>query len=74
MRTREGPLFTLNEAAVLTHLSLKVVHNAVDKRIVMPVGGVRAGHHRRALVRTLVVGGGEGRGAAPGRRSARRGP
>ena len=49
MRAREKLLFTLNEAAVLTHLPLKVVHNAVDKRIVTPVSGERAGHATRLL-------------------------
>ena len=47
-------LFTPTEAAVLTGLPLKAVHNAIDKRIVAAVGGEqdgRAGQAARLLDR-----------------------
>ena len=49
MRPRDVALFTLNEASALTRLPLKVVHNAVDKRIVTSAEGARAGHATRVL-------------------------
>ena len=42
-------LFTLNEAAVLTRMPLKAVHNAIDKKIVVPSGGNHVGYAARLL-------------------------
>jgi len=42
MRTHEASLFTAAEAAVLTHLPLKAVNNAIDKKAVATVAGGRA--------------------------------
>ena len=54
--TQPEPLFTPNEAAVLTHLPLKTVQNAIDKKIVAAAGGQRAGHVTRLLdLRALTV-------------------
>jgi uncharacterized protein (DUF433 family) len=51
----DNPLFTPNEAAVLTRLPVKAVHNAIDKRIVVAVSGTRAGHATRLLdLRALI--------------------
>jgi len=45
----ERNLFTPTEAAVLTRLSLKAVHNAIDKKTVTAVTGHRAGHATRLI-------------------------
>ena len=42
-------LFTLNEAAVLTRMPLKAVHNAIDKKTVALTADTRAGHKTRLL-------------------------
>lgn len=42
-------LFTLNEAAVLTQMPLKAVHNAIDKKTIALAAGGRAGHATRLL-------------------------
>jgi len=39
MQINEGSLFTPTEAAVLTHLSVKAVNNAIDKKTVSTVTG-----------------------------------
>jgi uncharacterized protein (DUF433 family) len=49
MQTREDPLFTPTEAAVLTRLSVKAVNNAIDKKTIPTVTGRRAGHATRLL-------------------------
>ena len=49
MQTQENSLFTPAEAAVLTHLSLKAVNNAIDKKTIAAVSGNRAGHSTRLL-------------------------
>src|SRR6202451_1282196 len=49
MQIYENPLFTPTEAAVLTRLSVKAVNNAIDKRTIPAVAGVRAGHVTRLL-------------------------
>ncbi len=51
MQSHVSRLFTPTEAAVLTGLSLKAVHNAIDKRIVMAVAGKQAGQATRLLDR-----------------------
>ena len=42
-------LFTLNEAAVLTRMPLKAVHNAIDKKTIALATGNRAGYATRLL-------------------------
>jgi uncharacterized protein (DUF433 family) len=55
MQTRESPLFTPTEAAVLTRLPVKAVNNAIDRKTVPTVAGRRAGHATRLLdLRALV--------------------
>src|ERR1700735_4797173 len=49
MQIHENPLFTPNEAAVLTRLSLKAVNNAIDKKPVPAVAGSREGYATRLL-------------------------
>ena len=49
MQTREKPLFTPTEAAVLTRQSVKAVNNAIDKKTVPAIAGQRAGHATRLL-------------------------
>ena len=49
MQTRNDPLFTPTEAAVLTRLSVKAVNNAIDKKTIPAVAGHRAGHATRLL-------------------------
>ena len=49
MQTRETPLFTPTEAAVLTRLTLKAVNNAIDKKTVPAIVGEREGHAIRLL-------------------------
>jgi len=49
MQTSDTPLYTPTEAAVLTRLSLKAVHNAIDKKTVKTVAGERAGRATRLL-------------------------
>lgn len=51
-----GPaLFTPTEAAVLTGLPLKAVHNAIDKKTVMAVPGTRSGRRTRLLDRRALI-------------------
>lgn len=45
----EAALFTPTEAAVLTGLPLKAIHNAIDKKTVLTTAGERAGHSMRLL-------------------------
>ena len=55
MLTRENPLFTPTEAAVLTRLSVKAINNAIDRRTVPAISGSRAGYATRLLdLRALV--------------------
>jgi uncharacterized protein (DUF433 family) len=49
MQTLENSLFTPTEAAVLTRLPLKAIHNAIDKKTVPAILGERAGHPIRLL-------------------------
>jgi uncharacterized protein (DUF433 family) len=49
MQTSDTPLYTPTEAAVLTRLPLKAVHNAIDKKTVRTVAGERAGRAVRLL-------------------------
>lgn len=49
MQTQEPPLFTPAEAAVLTRLPLKAVHNAIDKKTIPAFAGKREGHATRLL-------------------------
>lgn len=49
MRQREDSLFTATEAAVLTRLPLKAVHNAIDKKTVATVAGGQSGQAARLL-------------------------
>jgi hypothetical protein len=49
MQITENPLFTPTEAAVLTHLTVKAVNNAIDKKTVPAIAGSRAGHATRLL-------------------------
>jgi uncharacterized protein (DUF433 family) len=49
MRAHESPLFTPAEAAVLTRLSLKAVHNAIDKKAIPAFTGKKEGHVTRLL-------------------------
>ena len=49
MQTSDTPLYTPTEAAVLTRLPLKAVHNAIDKKTVRTVAGERAGRAIRLL-------------------------
>jgi uncharacterized protein (DUF433 family) len=42
-------LFTPTEAAILTHLPVKAVNNAIDKKTIPTVTGRRAGHATRLL-------------------------
>lgn len=49
MRATEDSLFTPTEAAVLTHLPMKAVNNAIDKKTIPTVPGRRAGHATRLL-------------------------
>lgn len=49
MQTHEPPLFTPTEAAVLTHLPLKAVHNAIDRNTVPAIDGRREGSPTRLL-------------------------
>jgi len=49
MRSQEDSLFTATEAAVLTRLPLKAVHNAIDKKTVATVAGARSGQAARLL-------------------------
>lgn len=42
-------LFTLNQAAVLTRMPLKAVHNAIDKKTVVPSRGNEVGYAARRL-------------------------
>jgi uncharacterized protein (DUF433 family) len=55
MQTSDTSLFTPTEAAVLTHLPLKAVNNAIDKKTIVAVAGERAGRATRLLdARALV--------------------
>lgn len=47
--TPETMLFTPTEAAVLTRLPVKAVHNAIDKKIIAASTGTRAGEGTRLL-------------------------
>lgn len=49
MQTHEPPLFTPTEAAVLTRLPVKVVHNAIDKKTIPAFAGKKEGHATRLL-------------------------
>jgi uncharacterized protein (DUF433 family) len=49
MQTSNTPLYTPTEAAVLTRLPLKTVHNAIDKKTVRTVAGEHAGRAIRLL-------------------------
>jgi uncharacterized protein (DUF433 family) len=49
MQTRDAPLFTPTEAAVLTRLSIKAVHNAIDKKAIPTFTGKKEGHATRLL-------------------------
>jgi len=49
MQIHEESLFTPTEAAVLTHLSVKAVNNAIDKKTVPAVTGSREGYSIRLL-------------------------
>src|SRR5215208_6979740 len=49
MQTSDTTLYTPTEAAVLTRLPLKAVHNAIDKKTVRTVAGERAGRAIRLL-------------------------
>lgn len=51
MPTRDTPMFTPAEAAVLTQLPLKTVNNAIDKKTIPTVSGRRAGQATRLLDR-----------------------
>ena len=42
-------LFTPTEAAVLTHMSVKAVNNAIDKKTISAIAGKRAGQGTRLL-------------------------
>lgn len=46
---REQPLFTPAEAAAVTGLPVKAVHNAIDKRTTPAVAATRGGHAARLL-------------------------
>jgi uncharacterized protein (DUF433 family) len=46
---RETPLFTPTEAAVLTRLPVKAVHNAIDKKTITASAGTGAGEGSRLL-------------------------
>jgi uncharacterized protein (DUF433 family) len=51
----DNSLFTPTEAAALTRLPVKAVHNAIDKRTVTAVSGTRAGQAARLLdLRALI--------------------
>jgi uncharacterized protein (DUF433 family) len=55
MQTYENPLFTPTEAAVLTGLPVKAVHNAIDRKFVPALAGTREGYATRLLdVRALM--------------------
>jgi len=47
--TRETALFTPTEAAVLTRLPVKAVHNAIDKKTIAASAGTRGGEGTRLL-------------------------
>jgi uncharacterized protein (DUF433 family) len=49
MQTHEALLFTPTEAAVLTRLSIKAVHNAIDKKAIPTFTGKKEGHATRLL-------------------------
>jgi uncharacterized protein (DUF433 family) len=49
MLTHDNSLFTPTEAAVLTRLPMKAVHNAIDRKTVASVSGTRAGSTTRLL-------------------------
>ncbi len=49
MQTHQPILFTPTEAAVLTRLSVKAVHNAIDKKVIPALPGQRAGSATRLL-------------------------
>lgn len=46
---RETALFTPTEAAVLTRLPVKAVHNAIDQKTILTSAGARAGEGSRLL-------------------------
>jgi uncharacterized protein (DUF433 family) len=55
MQSFESPMFTPAEAAVLTHLSLKAVHNAIDRKTVTASTDNAEGYGARLLgVRALM--------------------
>jgi uncharacterized protein (DUF433 family) len=49
MQPNGTSLFTPTEAAVLTHLSIKAVNNAIDKKTISTVAGERGGQATRLL-------------------------
>lgn len=49
MQAREAPLFTPTEAAVLTRLSIKAVHNAIDKKAIPTLVVKKEGYATRLL-------------------------
>jgi uncharacterized protein (DUF433 family) len=49
MQTQTNSLFTPTEAAALTRLPVKAVHNAIDRKTISTVPGRRAGHATRLL-------------------------
>lgn len=49
MRSSEGSMFTPTEAAVLTRLSLKAVHNAIDRKTITASTGNVEGYGARLL-------------------------
>jgi uncharacterized protein (DUF433 family) len=55
MQTHETSLFTPNEAAVLTGLPVKAVHNAIDRKTISAVTGKRGGHATRLLDRRALI-------------------
>jgi uncharacterized protein (DUF433 family) len=55
IETQKDSLFTPAEAAAVTHLPVKAVHNAIDRKTIATVSGRRAGHATRLLdLRALV--------------------
>jgi uncharacterized protein (DUF433 family) len=55
MQARGGTLFTPTEAAVLTGLPVKAVHNAIDKKTISAVQGKKGEHGTRLLDRRALV-------------------
>jgi uncharacterized protein (DUF433 family) len=49
MQPQATSLFTPNEAAVLTGLPVKAIHNAIDRKIISAVSGKREGRATRLL-------------------------